>query len=408
MATGKVNVGSGGAMLNAFTQLTEPKTKEGIWIKTEKPYRSVEIDNEVSAGGAWTNPFETLPYGLGDSSSVSFGEYIYIFGGVYSTGTSSPRSSRAFRLDPSNGVVTELANMPTNGTCQVAVFNGKIYVGVINGGRAIYEYSIETNTYTQVTSVPSALNEFARFMVGGGDGLQFFGGWNSSTPNSTYYRFIYNVSSDTWSQLPNMNIGGRNFRQVVNDDFYIYIAYGDGSGSQIYRMPINGSSAVSITTTPKAHNYATMTYYDSKIYVFYELNTFTVKELRTFNLQNRTWEQHPDVPNLANRASMVAHDNVVYLIGGRYQAVGYDYIKLIQRFVLVGEEYDDGTFVILRLNERTGIYYTQFVNPFIVPRGDRYARFPVGFNNAWLFIDGELKEYPTYYGNGTQWIKFKN
>lgn len=67
-------------------------------------------------------------------------------------------------------------------------------------------------------------------------------------------------------------------------------------------------------------------------------------------------------------------------------------------FILNKEGLPDGTLAIQT---------EEFSNKYALISGTDF-KLDSYFKNIWKIENGEYKEYPTYIGNGTSWVKFKN
>jgi hypothetical protein len=172
----------------------------------------ISVKPAWAAKGSWTSmsPIRTARSGLG--VAVVEGK-IYAIGGGNST---SRYLGTNEMYDHATDTWTTKASMPTPRDRMVAnVVDGKIYV--ISGGEAsaypLYVcssknevYDPETDTWTEKTSLPTAVLGAASavvdgkiYVLGGQAGL-FLGGWYD-------FNQVYDVKNDTWSTAAPVPVG---------------------------------------------------------------------------------------------------------------------------------------------------------------------------------------------------------
>ena len=143
----EINVGSSGGgskgKLNVFAQLIEPKTKDGIWIKTERT---------VTVGGY--TKLADIPYNFQNGSVVAVGTDIFLFGTISTSGN----ADYAYKYDTLTNTYTKLRNVPYkfyNGSA-VAIGTDVFLFGTkeLDYYRYAYKYDTLTNTYTKLADTP--------------------------------------------------------------------------------------------------------------------------------------------------------------------------------------------------------------------------------------------------------------
>jgi len=113
----------------------------------------------------------------------------------------------------------------------------------------------------------------------------------------------------------------------------------------------------------------------------------------------------------------LSNSSIVEKTDNKLIAIGYNTDNYIQpqAYQLSQLDQSEDCLAILNVNK----YSTQIINRDNIIKSlkkyscdvlDYNSNFgtPYTFANAWLFKNGIYNEYPSYYGNGTSWVKFKN
>ena len=83
---------------------------------------------------------------------------------------------------------------------------------------------------------------------------------------------------------------------------------------------------------------------------------------------------------------------------------------IVYAYSVISKQYEDGDLVLIRTSDINGKYYTvlaEIQKELTAKDLTPFTRLCTGFDNAYLFKDGDLKAPPAYYGDGTQWIKIR-
>lgn len=400
----KLPQSGGKAKPNLFTQTTEPKNKNGIWINTNLQHKRVVIDSSVYTAGSfiqdpgayfpniatangkvelsldktivnnkirvyWTKRERTLEYmdydpvtggvsvysyglsgGKGARLCVVTDTCFYLFGG---TDNGGEKLAQCYRVDISAGKITQTAkaDMPEQNGGELDLHLKGVHIYLYMKGNTyanVYRYDISANAYTKVTSSTSARHtQYTTTSVLVGDCIYAFG-----TSMSSYPRLAYriNVIEGTYTNLPNLPIDSNGANGVaVGTDIYLVLGKStQGAAKALYK-------------------YSTLN------------NTYT-------KICDITW-----------------------VLNGIYKSVVYkNHIFFSNNvFALQSKQYKENDLVILRTDECKGTYATQMYGE--ETHGNIYGRLKSGFDDVWLFHGGDLDQrLPTCYGDGTKWIKIKN
>lgn len=154
------------------------------------------------------------------------GDYIYIFGGNYS----SAYRTYATRVDLGYQTYTRLSNIPDGmyNHCVVNGGDGYIYLfGGQNNSTIAYKYSIADNTYTAITSLP--FNSYGTMGVRIDNYIYLMNSAHSLYPRAMY---VYDILTDTYTSIgttPN----ARQYGTLCVIDDVIYML-GGGTSSTTY------------------------------------------------------------------------------------------------------------------------------------------------------------------------------
>lgn len=139
MIISRLPSGGGGTKnqeLNIFCQLDEPKTKEGIWIKTNKKYKSIVSKAELFEGdGTASSLYTNLPFKFINCAAVMYHGELHIF-------DVNPNSGTRNHYKLVGASWTKIDQIPM--TCyygSAIVFDNKIYVVVQANDNTMYMYS---------------------------------------------------------------------------------------------------------------------------------------------------------------------------------------------------------------------------------------------------------------------------
>lgn len=119
------------------------------------------------------------------------------------------------------------------------------------------------------------------------------------------------------------------------------------------------------------------------------------KAVYRYDVLTDTYTQLADIPyHFYNGSAVVIGDmEEIYAFGGTVNPTD------VQILELNSADYEDNQVVI---SQGVGKYVTDLI---VNENNIKYW-----FNNAWIYTkqNGLIKGLPTYYGNGTSWVKFKN
>jgi len=394
--------GGGGGKLNVYTGLTQPAKKEGVWIQTSQAITSIRSETDIWLANSWTNSnYTDMPQALAYGEAVTVGSNIYYLGG---TTSASALLSTNYRYNTSNNTWSIMAPLPRvlAGHGAIAV-GGKIYV--FGGSRTnnshsspsntTYCYNPETNTWTTLTNMPASLSGMGVAAIG--DIVYIFGGRNN--PNSYSNCYSYNTITDTWSNLSNFPTVEYEIAMCAYGG--IVYAFGGATTNQVrtYNPVTDTFSAITLMPTTLPACRAILV--DSDVYIF----TGTTYSLYKYNIPSNTWTTLTGFPD--NRLSIAAArvNDLMYILGG---SINSRYQSSIKAFALTATSFPTGTVVLFRPREDYGNYTAELLTTSKL-LGINNTRLLTYFDDVFIRDSSTLRgDLPSYYGNGTSWVKFKN
>lgn len=379
--------------LNIFVQEEEPKIKDGIWIQGNKTYDNIKVTNIVSSEPYWgdTNnsalPFAMPAYLM---TRVQKGADVYIFN--YGTA--------GFKYNLETGDYEQITypdGFAVNTSC---LYNDDIYLFGYSSTLA-YKYNTITKEFTQLeTPVPFSFSApFEGVLVD--DYIYLFGGKDGNLSSSKVTAYKYSIKEDKYTllatRMPYKAYGGWSCKKIGNE---IFIFGNQSATSTVYKYDIATDTYTAVAdTTHSLDNAQTLTcVIGTDIYYFGTNDSSSSTKASKYDTVTNTHTSLTDIPHTFyynNSAGAVAYyNNKIYLMGG-----GSAQRLTIMEFPTL--DFIDNSVIIQNGN----IYKTQFKTV-----DNIIGRLETPFKDVFHYtdtngLDGTL---PTYYGNGEQWIKFKN
>ena len=122
-----------------------------------------------------------------------------------------------------------------------------------------------------------------------------------------------------------------------------------------------------------------------------------------YKFDGTTWSEISTLPYDFKDGSAVIYNGKIHILGGSNSLIKNS------TYMLSSIDNVNASKIVIYQNPSndTGIYATNFISG--VPITGENNKFPSGFDDVYYIDDsGNVEESPTYYGDGTQWIKFKN
>ncbi|MBL8100645.1 MAG: hypothetical protein JNK81_15795 [Anaerolineales bacterium] len=306
-------------------QATPEPTHEYTFAETEESV-AVEATQDgplpTPTLANWSN-VSAMPLPNFEANAVELDGYIYISGGI----TANRSLKNLFRFDPKTNTWEELAPMPDfRNHHGMVVMDGKIYVagGMLGEtsfdgqAKTFWVYDPQTNDWTVLADMP-----FGR--TAGGiaeiDGKLYVTGGMSPRGNDPTELWVYDPATNTWddslAHLPTQ----RDHVIIVSYDKKLYVVGGRYSTNlstvEIYDsstdtwsqgpdMPTGRSGMAFAIINGQLHTIAGE---DIEAYIVYMKH-------EVFDFASQTWVSLHDIPRPLNAPVAVAVDGYIYVMGG--------------------------------------------------------------------------------------------
>lgn len=364
--------------LNIFAQSNEPNKKDGIWIKTNEQYKydNVYFINDYLSMLNRYEEVSNIPYRFYNGSAVAKESQIYILGG-----SSSEVRNNNYRYDVQSNLYTKLENIPydfySGGTSVIVGNNIHLLSGYYsNSNKFHYKYDIQANTYTKLTDAPYDIYDCSA--VAKDNDIYILGGrydyiYRYDTINNEYIKTKENF-------IDYSLMGGK--AVLVNNTVYLF-----GDGQKGYKYNILDNTFIELERVPFDYQNDTVVGINNNIFLLgssyepgsaYEYGKYNYK----YDTLTNTYKKLEDIPYDFVEGSTVAIGNDIYLLGGTSSANNvYKYKTYLEKKnIFIKNENDTLT---TALNNILKIYFSEII----------------------IYDNYESKDYPVYYGNGTEWVE---
>ncbi len=296
----------------------------GLALFTAPTPTALPVRNTPTPYPHWKN-LAALPYPRSNASVVSYGNQIYVLGGVNSQGVSAGFD----RFDPQTNKWTILTPMPKAVyDVRAAVINGLIYVP---GGKLTPDdpkptdileiYDTISGQWHSGPPLPIPLSAYGLVAYEGE--LYVFGGWDGKEYRNTVYS--YNPSSDTWQARTPMPTA-RGFCGAVEAAGKIYVIGGINKNqtvdaNEIYSPALDNNSTNPWQTgfpIPQSHSTVQAATIADTIYVFGSDAQKGNREGLIYFPQTDSWQSIEASPKpLGEGFGLAAIGTNLFFIGGK-------------------------------------------------------------------------------------------
>ncbi|MFC6334283.1 Kelch repeat-containing protein [Paenibacillus septentrionalis] len=397
--------GGGGGKLNVYTGLTQPAKKEGVWIQTSQAITSVRNDLDIWLANAWSRvSYADMPERISRAAAVSDGANTYVLGG-FSSNSATSRSTN-YRYNANTNTWTTLQPMVANVMLHcAAVVDKKIYVfGGSHSSNStptafLRKYDILQNTWETLPNMPVPLQYAACVAVG--TKIYIFGGSQTSFTDGRTTTRCYDTVSDTWSLLAAIP-EQRASAVACAVGTKIYLVHGhmsagtSGGNPKDFCYDTITNAWTEIATSPAwIRTDGSGVAVGNNVFVFYRT------EGVVYNTTTNTWTVLPN-----------GSVNHLYPVTGYYQGmiyvIGGNSLSSVSSYALNSTSYPTGTVILYRIDPAYGQWQTELVTPGQLLLGVN-TRLLSHFDDAFIHDGTTLRgDLPSYYGNGSAWVKFKN
>ena len=387
----------GGIGLNVFTQETEPETKEGVWVQTANPHQSIVIGDKTYASAGtqeegWRNISE-LPYDFCKGSAVVYNGEIHILGHMYSS-----NNKKHYAFNGSSW--REVSTLPYGSSMSgLVVYHNELYLlgGITSTSNYTSFYKFVNNSWVSVGTLPY---QFEGEAVVYNNKIHLLGGHANGTKTAKYHRAWDGSSWVNVSSLPYTFYQGS--AVVYNDEIHIL---GSNSATSYTKQhyAFNGKSWRKVSTLPYAltDNHSAVVY-NNEIHIFGIGNMASTKH---YKFDGNSWSNVDTLPHKFGSGAVVVYEGKIHMLGGddssTYKKHYAEYIKPVSSVPC------SKIAIYQNPSNTSGTYATNFISGAAITGENN--KFPSGFDDVYYIDDsGNVEESPTYYGDGTRWIKFKN
>ncbi len=385
--------GGDGSSMNIFTQLEEPSVKNGIWLQTDKEMEHIYGDDDVVESESWypDGTFRNIPYSFSYGSVVTIGTDIYLLGGGSNNGAYN------YKYDTLTDTYTQLTNIPYNFYNGSAVNIGTdIYLfGSSKSGYGNYSYKYDTltDTYTQLTNIPYSSSSRVAAVSIETDIYLFY---RYSSTNKLACK--YNTLTDAYTQITDIPYIFYN-GSAVNIGTNIYLLGSEINSNNNYKYDTLTDTYTQLTNIPFGFFGGSATSIGTDIYLFGSGNSSYYTRAYKYDTLTDTYTQLTNIPYNFYNGSAVTVNFKIYLFGGS------GYPTKVQCMQAQTKTYEDNSVIISQGRLYNVGYATEVFSNSLAEISLLYA-----FADAWFYTEEEglITNIPTYYGNGTEWIKIKN
>ena len=361
--------------LKIFVQQNEPNKKDGIWIKTNEQYKydNVYFTNDYLSILNRYEEVSNIPYNFYIGSAVAKENKIYILGG------GSERNNN-YRYNVQSNTYTKLKDIPYefySGGTSVIVDSIHLLSGYYNNSNKFhYRYDVQSNTYTKLTDAPYDIYDCSA--IAKDNDIYILGGrydyiYKYDTVNNEYIKLKQNFTDDSL-------MGGK--AALIDNDIYLF-----GNGQKGYKYNILTNTFTEIERVPFDYINDTVVAINNDIFLLgssyggvdeYVYGMYNYK----YDTLTNTYKRLEDIPYIFIEGSTVAIGNDIYLLGGSSSMNNvYKYKTYLEnKNIFIKNENDK---LKTNLSNILKIYFSEII----------------------IYDNYEPKDYPIYYGNGTEWIE---
>lgn len=382
------------AKLNIFMQETEPDIKNGIWLQSNKSFDKIISANNIYNEPYWNydemSSLKPIPYNVDKARGVLLDTNVYFFGGNSGTdGNHGYNYYSSYKYNLKTDTYTGLAQPLKRCSESVIIpYNNEIYIfgsSESSWGKNAYKYNTFSNNYTSLKDIPY------EFGAGSGvlykDNIYLFGG-NGGKNNA----YLYNIRNNNYSSLNNIPYDFCSGCCVeINGN--IYLLGGEVNtvmdySKYNYKYNIATNTYARVSDIPFSFNYGSAISVGNNIFLFG--GNSSKKTACVYNTVTDTYQNIQNIPNDFSNGFAIYNESKLYLFSQ----------KKVQIMELPLKNFEHNSIVI---DESSSNYETEIITT-DVENGLHYKFKDIFFNTE----NGFDNTIPTYYGDGTQWIKFKN
>lgn len=393
---------SGAAELNIFTQPNEPEKKDGIWIQSNNQYEKIITDARIMVNidnGVISNKRDLHYSGTGYNAPCYYNynfDCEYYNGAVYGL-VDCQNSNRTVwvllvRID--NNIITIINKYTVSSSSSQKIeyinkYMDKIYLTCKSYKSDGYSFSSSyvLNSQMNQEKVLSIPISDVHGVVEYNNTLLFI------SSNTAYCQFDGTSFTSKYVNAPEV------FACVVYDG-YIFTSSGNG----LYKWDTNAATLV-LSSFKCNNTTSTMCVYNNNIYYTYNIGLYKyniIDNSCTLVADNVLDQRYPILCTDGYKLYIQSFNDSC----GAYDPGIKNIIAKCADYSLSKQNFNNNTVILQRGETGNGKYQTAFAD--LTKSVSGVNRFISGFDDAWFYSNGGFENCPMYYGNGSQWIRFKN
>ena len=381
---------SGSAKPNIFVQETEPKIKQGLWLKTNNSYNSIQCVNSINTENFWNSnlehKFNPVVQLSSEYASEIIGDNLYLIG-----------NGQAIKYDMTNDTFETFTIDKIKSNKDCCVVGNTIY---LSGGppeeNIICAYNTTTNSYDTVCEHQKTYTGYSCIVTDGQYCYLLPTGFISNSSTANYQIYKWNITDET-NNLTYLNsidyLGADNgaCAAILNNYIYLFCF----SRNKYYKYSITDNTVTSITpvnASSLSNSFASCCVVGTDIYIHVSRTSSGLTNyLYKYDTITNVLHTVISYENLNSRKiNIVYYDDSLYLLGA-----GDISGTASKVFTLKDEKVFNENELIIVQNKFN--HYTKLTDE------------NINFYFDDIYITDEngviLNNISKYYGNGTEWIQ---
>jgi hypothetical protein len=384
--------GSGSANINIFIQEDEPTSFEGIWFKTSQEIpKNVELASGLSGDTiSLSEPYNVLPKGTILCAVGGYGDHVYIIGGTDDTGA-------AYKYNINTKTITNIPGPPIGvADSYYATVGEELYMfgGSVNQKQAL-KFNMRTETYTILTnSTTNLVNGFATAV---GTDIHLIGSYNNRK-----LHMKYDTINNTYTTLTNLPYDSAYSRgYTVGTKIYV-IGSQSSYRSYVYDTATNTYSNLADTPYVMFNHLC----FGNEEYAFLigtETSGSYRKYITRYDIAHNSFtSKFMTLPYDLYNGGLTYLNGIAYAVGGMSSTSLKHASILEMEHDTLNYSITDGV-LLINSDTRAGFKTELYTS------GETVNRLTYDLVDADIIVNSMIQnDIETYYGDGTQWIKFKN
>lgn len=403
--------GSSGRTLNLFLQENEPLLKKGLWLQTNKTYNNTMILETNGIPMTFTTDKATTNYSYNNGACQRVGDYVYLLGGG-TNWSSEGCYIYAYKYHLPSNTLTTLKNTTPRyiGYSGSTVAGGKIYFFCVWDYYAFRVYDPQTDSYGKLADPPVYYTCGANLVALNDKELYHFG--NDRTGTTGLKSAKYNISTNTWTAIADLpSVMPRCVTFVSGTDVYILGGPKVSNNPVSYKYDTITNTYTKLNTPPTTFSSSSWYYNNEskKAYIF-SPNDDSLGVYEYDVLTDSYTKMDVTLPySFATSGNgIVEYNGNLFMFGGNGGVSKVASIAL-DIPIINPPKNTDNAIVYINKDNSEGDYSCELFNTNKISTD--ISKYNTFYINDLFYRDRDGvtdKSSPAYYGNGEEWIKFKN